>query len=102
MSEIGYGLSFGTKDVLISLMPQIKIDLTQKIIASQFSGLVSYWHGKTNFSYNFVGNITRHKGENNIHQLKLNVPIQHNTSVTISANVSQSEYEVRFNRRFTL
>ena len=102
MSEIGYGLSFGTKDVLFSLMPQIRVDLTQETITSQFNGLASYWYGKTNFSYNFVGNITRHKGENNIHQLILNFPIEHNTSVTISGNVSQSEYGIRFNRRFTL
>ena len=102
MSEIGYGFSFGTKDVLFSLMPQIRVDLTKKTITSQFNGLASYWYGKTNFSYNFVVNIRRHKGENNIHQLKLNIPIEHNTSVTVSANVSQSEYEVRFNRRFTL
>ena len=102
MSEIGYGLSFGTKDLLFSFMPQIRLDLNQGTITSQLNGLASYWYGKTNISYNFVGNITRHKGENNIHQLKLNIPVEHNASITISGNVSQSEYEVRFNRRFAL
>ena len=101
MSEIGYGLSFGTSDFLISFMPQINIDFTQRTFTGQFNGLASYWLGTTNLSYHFVGNITGHKEKNNIHQLRLNISIQPSLSITITNDISQTEFNVMLDKRFS-
>ena len=101
MSEVGYGLSFGTTDFLISFMPQINIDLTQRKLTGQFNTLASYWFGSTNLSYNFVGNISSAKDKNNIHVLRLNIPIKHDLSITFTSDVSHSEFDVMLNKRFS-
>lgn len=102
MSEIGYGVSFGNKDLLVSFMPQIRVDLTKKTVTGQFNTLISYWYGANNFSYNFVSNNKSRKEVDNIHKLNLNIPLQHNLSVTFTSNILQSEYEVKINKRFSL
>jgi hypothetical protein len=101
MSEIGYGLSFGTTDLLISVMPQINIDITHKTFTGQINTLVSYWFGPSNLSYNFIANISGHPGKNNIHELKLNLPIKNNLSVTVTNNIRDSELNVVLNKRFS-
>lgn len=101
MSEIGYGLSFGTANVLFSFMPQINIDFTNKAFTGQVNTLASYWLGTTNVSYHFVGNITGHKRKSNLHELKLNVPIKQNLSITFTNNISNSEFDIVFNKRFS-
>jgi hypothetical protein len=101
MSEIGYGLSFGTTDLLISVMPQINIDITHKTLTSQINTLVSYWFGPSNLSYNFIGNISGHRGKNNIHDIKLNFSIKNNLSVTVTNNIKDSEFNVMLNKRFS-
>jgi hypothetical protein len=101
ISEIGYGFSFGTTNSLASLMPQIHVDLTKRTLTSQVSALASYWFDTTNLSYGFIGNITGHKEKNNIHQLKLNIPIKHNYSVTFTNEISQSSFGITLNKRFS-
>ena len=101
MSEIGYGFSFGTTDFLVSVMPQINIDFTKRTLTSQVNTLMSYWFDTTNLSYRFVGNVSGHSEKDNIHELKLNIPIKHNYSITFTSEISHSEFGIALNKRFS-
>ena len=101
ISEIGYGLSFGSKNVLFSFMPQIKVDINNKTITSQFNTLFSYWHGKNNFSYNFISNHSHRNGVDNVHKMTLHIPLQHDLSLTTDVNLSSTEFGLWVNKRFS-
>lgn len=101
-SEFAYGLSYGTDNLLISLLPQLNIDFSHSMLFTQVNFTASYWMGQSNISYNLVSDVftSNRKGNKSFHELIINHPINPIWSVSLAAREGNKELGITLNRRF--
>lgn len=103
-SELAYGASFGTENLLISIMPQLNIDFSNTVVFGQVNLVASYWVGSSNISYNLVGDVFSRdkKGRNLYQELKVSLPLNKDWSLSFMAKEPNNETAFTLNRRFSM